>query len=148
MTETPQQKSTKKHKLLVPAVLLAGLALGSLSAMNLKFEFPGGPFGPSGLYFEERIYEYLQYHIVFSTISLALLLSLIIVYARSYLQTKANFMLGLLVVLLALFLEGLLTYPLLHLFMTGRVVIDTFYSPISDVFTIVAYSVFLYLSLE
>ena len=150
MTETPivQPKSSGKHRLLVPLVLLAGLALGTLSALNLNLEFPGGPFGPSGLYFKERIYEYLQYHIIFSTVSLALLLSLIAVYTRSYMQTKANFMLGLLIVLFALLLEGLLTYPLLHLMIEGNVTIDAYYSPISDIFTVVAYSVFLYLSLE
>ena len=150
MTETPQEqpKTRRKNRLLVPLVLLAGLALGTLSALNLSIEFPGGPFGPSGLYFQVRIYEYLQYHIVFSTISLALLLSLIVVYTRSYMQTRANFMLGLLIVLFALLLEGLLTYPLLHLLIEGSVTIDAYYSPISDIFTVIAYSVFLYLSLE
>lgn len=150
MTEIPQAqpKSSGKHRLLVPLVILAGLALGSLSAMNLTIEFPGGPFGPSGLYFQERIYEYLQYHIILSTISLALIISLIAVYTRSYLQTKANFMLGLLIVLFALLLEGVLTYPLLHLLLTGSVTIDAYYSPISDIFTVIAYSVFLFLSLE
>lgn len=150
MSETPQVKPepTRKRKFLVPVILLVGLGLGALSAMNLRLEFRGSLFGPSGIYFEERIYEYLQFHIILSTISLTLLLSLIVVYSRSYIQTRANFMLGLLVVLFALFLEGLLTYPLLHLLITGSVTIDTFYSPISDMFTVIAYSVFLYLSLE
>lgn len=143
-----QPKHKMKYKLIVPLILLVGLVIGGLSAMDLRLEFPGGPFGPSGIYFKFRIYEYLQFHIILSTISLSLLLSLIVVYSRSYIQTKANFMLGLLVVLFALFLRGLLTYPLFHLLVTGNVTIDTFYSPISDIFTVIAYSVFLYLSLE
>lgn len=147
MNETQAQPGTK-YKFLVPVVLLVGFAIGILLALNLKLEFPGGPFGPSGIYFEEHVYEYLQFHIILSTIGLTLLVSLIVVYSRSYLKTKANFMFGLLIVLFALFLQSLVTNPLLHLVVTGNVVIDTFYSPISDIFTIVAYFVFLYLSLE
>ena len=77
MSEAPQvqPESQKKHRLVVPVILLVGLGLGALSAMNLRLEFPGGPFGPSGIFFEEHIYEYLQFHIILSTISLTLLLS-------------------------------------------------------------------------
>ena len=55
----------------------------------------------------------LEFHIILSTIGMALLVALILVYARTYQQTKANFILGLLVVLFALLLQSLLTYPLL-----------------------------------
>ena len=77
-----------------------------------------------------------------------LLVALILVYARTYKQTKANFILGLLVVLFALLLQSLLTYPLLlELELTPGFAFAVF-SPVADIFTIIAYAVFLYLSLE
>lgn len=150
MSESPveQKKSRSSIKLLVPIILLLGAVFGLISALDLQAEFPRVGFGPPLPYQMFGPYEYLQYHIVLSTISLALLLALIIVYAHSYVKTRANFLLGLLVVLFALLLQGLIQDPLLHLFMNGTVEIDSFYSWVSDVFTIVAYSVFLYLSLE
>ena len=150
LTEVPQtQPKPRKRsvKFIVPVLLLVGAVMGLVSALNLQREFPRNGFPPIPG-FGYGPFEYLQYHIVLSTVSLVLLLALIVVYSRSYIQTRANFMLGLLVVLFALLLEGLLRSPLLHLYLIGSVEIDAFYSPVSDVFTIVAYSVFLYLSLE
>ncbi len=137
--------SRSSLKLLVPIVILVGALVGLVSALNLQDEFPSNPFGfPS----PGEPFEYLQTHVVLSTISLALLAALVVVYARSYIVTKANFMLGLLIVLFALLLQGVLQYPLLHLAMNFNVVESDFSSPVSDLFTIIAYSVFLYLSLE
>ena len=133
--------------LIVPLLILVGAILGIVSGLNLEREFPRNGFPPIPG-FGYGPFEYLQYHVVLSTVSLVLLLALIVVYSRSYIHTRANFMLGLLVVLFALLLEGMLRSPLLHLYLTGTVEIDAFYSPVSDVFTIIAYSVFLYLSLE
>ncbi len=145
MSDSKQPR--RSIKLIVPIVILAGGFVGLLAALNLQIEFPtnnigfpipGQMFGP---------YEYLQYHVVLSTIGLALLFTLIVVYSNTYVKTRGNFVLGILVVLFALLLQGILEYPLLHLFLNGAVT-GSFYSPVSDVFTIVAYSVFLYLSLE
>lgn len=148
MTESPVTTKTPRSsiKLLVPIILLVGAVIGLVSALDLQTEFPRNGFGPPGPSFGP--YEYLQFHIVLSSISLALLAALLVVYANSYAKTRANFLLGLLVVLFALLLQALLQYPLLHLIMNSTVEIDAFYSPVSDAFTIVAYSVFLYLSLE
>jgi hypothetical protein len=149
LSETPTGNeptpSKRSIKLLVPIVILVGAVLGLASALNLPDEFPGSVIGFTG---PEGPYAFLQYHIVLSTISLALLFALMVVYARSYLATRADFMLGLLIVLFALMLQGLLNYPLLHLVMNINVGTDDFSSPVADLFTIIAYSVFLYLSLE
>ena len=150
MTEAPQTQPKARRrlvKLFVPLLILVGAILGLVPALNLEREFPRNGFPPIPG-FGYGPFEYLQYHVVLSTVSLVLLLALIVVYSRSYIQTRANFMLALLVDLLALLLEGMLRSPLLHLYLTGTVEIDAFYSPVSDVFTIIAYSVFLYLSLE
>jgi hypothetical protein len=149
MGETPDKKERKpsrtSRKLLVPIIILVGAVLGLVAALNLQSEFPSNPFG---FPFPGAPSLYLEEHVVLSTISLALLAGLVVVYSRSYIITKANFMLGLLIVLFALLLQGLLQYPLLHLAMNIDVGEGDFSSPVSDLFTIIAYSVFLYLSLE
>ena len=101
-TERPLRRSMK---LIVPIVILAGAVVGLVAALSLKLEFPGFGFPPFSV-FGYGPFVYLQYHIVLSTISLALLSTLIVVYSRSFAQTRDNFMLGLVVVLLALLLEG------------------------------------------
>jgi hypothetical protein len=147
MGETPDkiEPSRSSLKLIVPIIILVGALVGLVSALNLQGEFPRNPFGFPA---PGEPYQYLQTHVILSTISLALLAALVVVYSRSYMVTRANFMLGLLVVLFALLLEGLLQYPLLHLAMNFNVGGSDFSSPVADLFTIIAYSVFLYLSLE
>jgi len=133
-------------KLWVPVVIFVGTLIGIASyqiATELSgfphFNRLGHPFGPD---------LFLEFHIILSTVGMALLVALIVVYARTYVQTKANFILGLLVVLFALLLQSLLTYPvLLELEVAPGFAIEVF-SPVADAFTIVAYTVFLYLSLE
>jgi len=107
--------------------------------------FPGGPPPPGS----SGPGSYLQYHIILSTISVALLLALLFVYGKIYAKTRASFILGLIVVLFTLLLQNLLGYPFVHPFVD-----DTPFesvgasSPVSDVLAIIAYSVFLYLSIE
>lgn len=130
-------------KLWVPIVIFIGAVIGAIS-YELTIQMSGFP--PFGRPF--AVYVYLGLHIILSTIGMALLVALIIVYARTYVQTKANFILGLLVVLFALLLQSLLTYPvLLEIEVAPRPAIEVF-SPVADFFTILAYTVFLYLSLE
>ena len=132
----------------MPIVILIGAVIGIASALNLRVEFPRTDFGPTVSGQNVGPLEFLQYHIVLSMISMIILVALIAVYSRSYIQTRANFMFGLLVVLFALLLQGLLQNPLAHLMISPNLEAENFYSPVSDVFTIVAYAVFLYLSLE
>ena len=129
-------------KLWVPVVLFVGAVVGIVS---YELTISGLPPSPFVRPFED---VFLEFHIILSTIGMALLVALIVVYARTYLQTKANFILGLLVVLFALLLQALLTYPvLLEIEIAPRPAIEVF-SPVADFFTILAYTVFLYLSLE
>jgi hypothetical protein len=134
-------------KLWVPIVLLIGTVAGIISYLYTLSTIPqfgpggpGGPFGPGA---------FLEYHSILSTISISLLVALLVVYGKTYTQTKANFILGLIVVLLALLLQNLLNYPILHPYIDNTPLESmTISSPVSDVFTIIAYTVFLYLSLE
>jgi hypothetical protein len=76
------------------------------------------------------------------------LVALVVVYVKMYRETKANFSLGLVIMLGALLLHSLISYPLL-LVREGQIPIGPgeFLST-ADIFMVVAYAVFLYLSLE
>ena len=95
---------------------------------------------------------YLAWHIILSTVSIAFLVSLVVVYAKTYSQTKANFSLGIVIVLLALLLESILNYPIYQVYIgvNPNVWLSGSGSSyfVADLFTIIAYSVFLYLSLQ
>jgi len=142
-----QEEGGKKSRGRVPAlvwvlgVLLAGGIVGELSYLFISGSVPQFPNGPD--------FAFLQYHSILSTVSIALLFALLVVYGKTYVQTKANFILGLIVVLLALLLQNLLTYPIIHPFIDNTPFESmSISSPVADVFTIIAYTVFLYLSLE
>ena len=78
----------------------------------------------------------------------ALLVALVVIYGRMYLETSANFALGLVFVLVALLVQTLLSNPVLE-DLVGQVPIGPGYStPAADIFTMFAYTVFLYLSLD
>lgn len=138
-------------------VLLTGAAVGIVSFLLVAphIVISGGhtPF-PFPILVSSRVMSALTTliagHIILSTISIALLASLLFVYGRTFRQTRANFALGILIVLLALLFEATLDYPILQLSL-GPVSSTEFSSPlptIADIFTVVAYTVFLYLSLE
>jgi hypothetical protein len=145
------EKTAKKgpSKLWVPFVLLLGAVSGLLlyfwSSMNTYYDFgferipfqPG--FGPE---------TFGELHIILSSVSVALLVALLVVYARTYLQTKANFIFGLIIVLFALLLQALTTFPVILGIAEHQPILPNFTSNLADIFTIIAYTVFLYLSLE
>jgi hypothetical protein len=133
-------------KIWVPVILFVGTLAGILSYLYTLSTIP--EFGP-GLRGALGPGAFLEYHSVLSTISIALLIALLVVYGKTYSQIRANFMLGLIVVLLALLLQSLLNSPILHPYIDNTPLETmTISSPVSDVFTIIAYTVFLYLSLE
>lgn len=149
--EMNTEKAPKKgpSKLWLPIVLLVGLVSGLLlyfwSSLNTYyyFGFQRVPFQPG---FGPETFGEL--HIILSTVSISLLIALLVVYGRTYLQTKANFMFGLLVVLFALLLQALTTFPIVLGIAEHQPILPQFTSNLADAFTIIAYSVFLYLSLE
>jgi hypothetical protein len=126
----------------LPAVVAIGLIVGIVLSYNVPAPFGYWRFGP------EQFYDALVLHTVLSTVSIALLVALTLIYLRVYAETGARFALGITVVLLALLLQALVQYPLVLVlsgpYGEGQESFLTF----ADVFTIIAYAVFLYLSLE
>jgi hypothetical protein len=134
-------------KLWVLVVLLGGLVSGVILSDLATMPDQGRPGFFRGVpYFNPD--PTIRLHVVLTTVEVALLLSLVVIYLKIYTETKANFALGLVIVLGALLLQTVFSYPLVLglegpvLFVQGRL------PTISDILTISAYTVFLYLSLE
>ena len=150
-SESNQDRLAKKgpSKMWVPVVVLLGAVSGLLlylwASMNAYYDF-GFERTPFQSGFGPRTFGEL--HIILTSVSVALLIALIVVYGRTYLQTKADFIFGLLVVLFALLLQSLLTFPVILGLAEHIPIRPEFTSNLADVFTIIAYAVFLYLSLE
>jgi hypothetical protein len=131
-------------KLIVPLVLAIGIFLGVVFSKFIPFPFGYGPFGPT---FDE-FRNLLVVHTILSTVIICLQIALVIVYLRVYVDTGARFALGILVVMSALLIQTVFQSPLLLGFV-GRY--DEVFGPYlfsGDLFTIAAYTIFLYLSLE
>ncbi len=158
---SPQDRmGLSRQKLWVPIVLIVGFLLGeAISYLSTQpqpacfggFPGEGGPCG--GQFGFNRFPRFtddptIQFHIILTTISIALLVALVVVYVRMYMETKANFSLGLVVVLFALLVQALLSYPLVIGFIGVVYLGPGLSSQFADVFTLCAYIVFLYLSLE
>jgi hypothetical protein len=132
-------------KLWLPVVLAVGVLVG----LALSYLVPE-PFsvGIAGHGFADRFRDSLVLHMILSTVSIALLVALIVIYLNVYAQTGARFALGILVVMFALLMQSLFQYPLLlGLFGVYPNPFGPFLSS-ADLFTIAAYTIFLYLSLE
>jgi hypothetical protein len=151
---TVSRKGPSLQKLWVPVVIIIGFLLGEVisyySTETEQISCYGLRCPPFGFgqfpHFEND--PTIQFHIVLTTISIALLVALLLVYVRMYAETKANFSLGLVVVLFALLLQALLSYPIVIGFIGSVNLGPGLSSQFADVFTVCAYAIFLYLSLE
>ena len=139
----PPAPASGPTKLWLPIVITVGVLVGAV----LSFFVPA-PFGCYRFGACQSLQGALMLHTILSTVSIALLIALILIYVRVYAATGARFALGITIVLLALLLQELIQYP------PFLVVYGPFgqgqapFLSSADVFTIVAYTIFLYLSLE
>jgi hypothetical protein len=94
----------------VPLALVVGLCLGLLEIAFWPVRGPGSGMGPGPL---GPPPEVVKSFALFSAVNLVLLVALVIVYARTYLETRANFALGLVAFLVVLLFEALANSPFL-----------------------------------
>lgn len=148
----PRTKSRQSYqqKLWVPIVLLVGLVVGELISLATTEQTPQYRFGSGPPFFFHNFptTPLFQFHIVLTTMEVALLIALVVVYGKMYMETRANFALGLVVVLFALLVQALLGYPIIDSLLGTPTIEPGLSSPAADVFTVCAYTLFLYLSLE
>jgi hypothetical protein len=139
-------KKSTAGKLWVVVVLLAGLVAGVLlSDLATLPERARAPFFSHVPVFNPD--PSIRLHIVLTTVEVALMVSLVVVYLKVYSETRANFALGLVAVLSALLLQTVLSYPLV-LGTEGVILVPGTLTTLADFLTVGAYTVFLYLSLE
>jgi hypothetical protein len=149
--EEPTKKEDKSYlqKLWVPVVLGLGFLVGEAISYGTGVPQPEGGMGMFGGRFHPFPSDPLfGYHVVFTTMEVALLVALVVIYGKMYLETKANFALGLVFVLIALLVQALLSNPILEDLVISPPFGAGYLTPAADVFTICAYTVFLYLSLD
>jgi len=142
------EKGMRVSKVWVPVILALAVLLGLVLAETIPSPVcPAGYYCPPVYLYLLSIHGALVLHVVLSTIEIVLLASLVVVYIKVYAETRANFSLGLTIVLSALFVHSLLSYPLV-VNDIEPILYGSLFFPYTDVLTIIAYSVFLYISLE
>jgi hypothetical protein len=150
-SQAPKQfseKGTHVSKVWVPVILVLAVLLGLVLAETIPSPVcPPGYYCPPEYFFLLSVHGALMLHVVLSTIEIVLLISLVAVYVKVYAETRANFSLGLIIVLGALFVHSVLSYPLV-VNDIEPILYGSLFFPYTDILTIIAYTVFLYLSLE
>ena len=126
----------------VPIVLAIGLVVGlGFLALPSPVQHPFGRPPPEFETFED-------FGLILSTLNVALLVALLVIYARMYSQTGANFAFGLVLVLGALLAETVVGSPLLFRLFDVPPGGQTPFLLIAETFKAAALTIFLYLSLQ
>jgi hypothetical protein len=134
-------------------VLVVGVAAGIGLALTVHVPSapsprPVPPGAPAPLTPPAPSTAVTQEYVVLSTVCLALLIALLVVYARTYRATRAPYVLGLVFFLLALAIATVLDSPLLYTaFGLGPGNLGPFLA-LGELLLAAALSVFLYLSLQ
>jgi len=140
---SPKRVAKVRPWVIVPLVLAVGALMGVVMSYLVPLPFAFGPF-PHPF---DQFRNLIVVHMVLSTVIIALQVALVVVYLRIYSGTRARFALGILVVLSALLVQSLFQYPLF--LGLGRFTLGFGpYLSAGDLFTIAAYTIFLYLSLD
>jgi len=144
----------KKRALWVGLTLLVGAVLGVFSSTlspqseETFYGFPGHHGFGFGPFLQLAPNPLLQLHVGLTTVVLVLLIALSAVYLKVFMDTRAPFTLGLLVIMLVLLLHTLVSYPLVE-GMAGPVPVGPGdFLLFADLLEVAGFAIFLYLSLE
>jgi len=128
-------------------VTAGSAAVGLALAIVIQGPTSGSPWHP-GPGQDHHFDSFEGIDTVLSTTAIGLMSALLVVYVKTYEQTKAKFALGLVMVLSALLVQGLLSSPLLFGAFGHSMGLLGPFLMIADGFKLVAFTVFLYLSLQ
>jgi hypothetical protein len=146
----PSRKKIRASRVWVPVILATSILIGFVLAETIPSP-PVCPVGyscPPQYFYLLSVQRALMLHVMLSTIELILLVSLVAVYAKVYAATRASFSLGLTIVFVVLTMHSFLSHPLVVNQVRPVLSGAGLFFPYIDFLTIIAYSVFLYLSLE
>lgn len=127
-------------------VAVIGIA-GAVVGLVLAFIFPPSMDGSMHGIREFKL-VYYPVNMALSFSSLFLLTSLLRLYLKDYMETRARFMLGLVIFLLFLTFQAVFSIPLLHMLLGFSSIKLGPFSVVPAFFETVALSIFLYLSME
>jgi heme/copper-type cytochrome/quinol oxidase subunit 4 len=131
-------------KIWLPIILGVGFVAGVILSFFVPERLPFAFYRYAPFELEWSI----MFHVILSTISIALLISLVVIYLNMYSETGARFALGIVIVLFALLVQSFIQYPLFLGLVSQYPPGQGSFLSFADIFTIIAYTIFLYLSLE
>ncbi|MCK5397602.1 MAG: hypothetical protein KAJ33_05075 [Thermoplasmata archaeon] len=141
-------------KILVAMIILLIMTAGLIGVLlaNTYYdapdrEYPNQISPPDRLDPEDRD-RYISTKVAFCMINLVLSSILIMIYVKVYRETKAEFTIGLIIMMFSLFLYALLSNPLLPILFGYKVFGIGPFSMLPDLFSMVALSILLYLGLK
>jgi hypothetical protein len=142
----PKENAAWSAAVWVLIIVAVGLGVGLVAAFTIPIPPAPPPPGPHGG--PPPSTAVTQLTVVLSTLCLTLLAGLLVVYGRTYRETRAPYILGLVVFLVALFFETAVNSPLLFsAFGFGPGGLGRFLA-LSDLGLAAALAIFLYLSLQ
>ena len=136
-------KESKMQMAKVAAIAIAGAVIGLILALLFPPAMDGSTHG-----LQEFKLVYYPINMALALSSLFLLISLLHLYLKDYMETHARFMLGLVIFLLFLSFQAIFSIPLLHMVLGFSSIKLGPFSIVPAFFETIALSIFLYLSME
>lgn len=145
MKSRNSQETLVKGNTILSAGIAAVVALASIGLLYLATNIvnAGGPYG--GRMGMLRVQTFLNESILLTTVTMLLLLVLLTQYIQTYLELKSEFTLGLIILVVALFLNSVSANPLFFTQLGYGPMVGPF-SFIPSLFSLVAAVVLIYLN--
>lgn len=137
-----------KVTIILVVLLVAGLIVGSVISM---ITFPKiekrmeGRFGRAAMLAVRQIYTFRNIIIMTNII---LLMGLLVVYIKGFLKTSSSFMLGLSIFVGVLFIQTILSIPILHFILSPEIPVFGLLDLLQNIFETIALIILFYLSME
>ena len=138
---------TAKFTLIIVALLLAGLIFGAIIANKTFSKIEKRIEEKYGRKVVEAVKQTYIFKTVIVAINIFLLLGLLALYISSFLKTSSNFMLGLSIFIGVLFIQSILSLPILHAAL-GAIPSFGLLGALSNIFETIALVILFYLSME
>ena len=138
---------TAKSTLIMVVLLLVGLIFGAIVANKTFSKIEKRMEEKYGKRITEAAKQMYIFRTVIVAINIFLLLGLLALYVNSFLKTSSNFMLGLSIFVAVLFIQSILSLPILHAAF-GAIPSFSLVGTLSNIFETIALVILFYLSME
>ena len=138
---------TAKSTLIMVVLLLVGLIFGAIVANKTFSKIEKRMEEKYGKRITEAAKQMYIFRTVIVAINIFLLLGLLALYVNSFLKTSSNFMLGLSIFVAVLFIQSILSLPILHAAF-GAIPSFSLVGALSNIFETIALVILFYLSME